>query len=72
MGFSQLLVLVCAFSESLTKLQTYSLYKSLTNSFEITKSGKATTAQINKSLKKHHRYIYWVYHWLGKIHSPQS
>ena len=20
---------------------------------------------MNKSLKKHHRYIYWVYHWLG-------
>ena len=26
--------------------------------------------RINKSLKKHHRYIYWLPDWLGKIQSP--
>ena len=25
--------------------------------------------RINKSLKKHHRYIYWLFYWLGKIQS---
>ena len=28
--------------------------------------------KIIKSLKKHHRYNYWVSHWLGKIQSPWS
>ena len=27
--------------------------------------------QVNKSLKKHHRYIYWVSDWLGKIQRPR-
>ena len=47
----------------------YSLCESLINSFEVPKSGKTTTAQlINKSLKKRHRYIYWLYHWVCKNH----
>ena len=25
----------------------------------------------NKSLKNHHRYIYWVSHWLDKIKAPR-
>ena len=25
----------------------------------------------NKSLKKHHRYIYWLYHLVDKIHGPR-
>ena len=29
------------------------------------------TKWINKSLKKHHRYIYWVFLWLGKIQNPR-
>ena len=40
-------------------------------SFEVPKTEKTTTKWINKSLKKHHRYIYWVYHCLGKIYVPQ-
>ena len=57
------------FFENLENMIWDSLKKTL-NSFEVPKSEKATTAkEINKLLKKHHRYIYWVSHWLGKIHS---
>ena len=44
------------------------LCESLINSFEAPKSGNTKTMkQINKSLKKHHRYIYsyWVYDSFG-------
>ena len=52
----------CSLNYSLTKLQNYSLSESLIRSFEAPKSGKTTTTkQISKSLKKHHKYIYWVY-----------
>ena len=27
---------------------------------------------MNKSLKKHHRYNYWLYHWVGKSHGPRT
>ena len=68
---AHLLILSSGFSYSLTKLQNYSLCESLINSFEVPKSEKTTTTkQINKSLKKHHGYIYWVSHWLSKIQSP--
>ena len=59
------LILYWAFSYSLTKLQNYSLCESLIKSCETPKSGKTTAKYINKSLKKHHGYIYWEYHWLG-------
>ena len=71
MVFFQLLILSWAFSCSLTKFQNCSLCESLINSFEVLKSEKTTAKWINKSLKKHHIYIYWVYHWLGKIHVPR-
>ena len=32
-------------------------------------SSLLNSLEIDKSLKKHHRYIYWVSHSLGKIHS---
>ena len=70
--FFQLLVLSWVFSYSLTKLQNYNLCESLINSFEKPKIEKTTTKQINKSLKKHHRYIYLAYDWMGKIHVPRS
>ena len=70
---ARLLILSSDFSYSLTKLQNCSLCEPPINSFEVPKSGKTTTAkQINKSLKKHHRYIYWVSHWLCKIQSPPA
>ena len=69
----QLAYLPWAFSYSLIKLQNSSFCESLINSSEVPKSGKtATTKYINKSLKKHHRYIHSLYHWVGKIHGPGS
>ena len=54
-------ILSSAFAYSLKKLQNYSLCESLIKSFEAPKSGKTTTTKyVNKSLKKHHIYIYWV------------
>ena len=55
------------------KLQNYSLCESLVNSSQVPESEKTTTTkQINKSLKKHPRDIYWVSHWLGKIRISRS
>ena len=63
---------LCYLELSLTVLPNCAAFvKSLINSFEVPKSGKTTTKQINKSLKKHHGYIYSLYHWLGKIHGPR-
>ena len=58
---------------SLTVLQNCRItaFVNLINSFEVQKSGKATTKLTRKSLKKRHRYIYWVYHWLGNIHGSR-
>ena len=68
MVFSQ----TVSFSINFTKLRNYSLCESLINSFEVRKSEKSTTTKyMNKSLKKHHRYIYCVLGWLGKIPSPR-
>ena len=57
------------------ELSLTGLCGSLINSFEVPKSEKKTkknkkkTNKINnRSLKKHHRYIFGVYHWLDKIH----
>ena len=37
-----------------------------------TKRWKNNSNKIDKKIiKKHHRYFYWVSHWLGKIHSPR-
>ena len=59
-------------ANSFAKLQNYSLCESPINSLEVPKSEKtSTTKEINKSLKKHHRYIYWVSQWLVKIQSPR-
>ena len=60
---AHLLILSSAFSFILTKLQNYSLCEFLIRFFEVPKSGKTTTTKKidNKSLKKHHRYIYRLY-----------
>ena len=52
MVLSQLLLLSWTFSYSFTKSKIYSICESLTNSFEVPKSGKTATKYINKSLKK--------------------
>ena len=52
MVLSQLLLLSWNFSYSFTKSKIYSLCESLTNSFEVPKSGKTATKYINKSFKK--------------------
>ena len=31
------------------------------------KEKRTAIKKVNKLIKKHHRYIYWVYHWFGKI-----
>ena len=74
MVFSQLKIAYLYYLElSPTVLQNHRItaFESLVNSFEVPKSEKIkTTKSVNKSLKKHYRYICWVSHWLGKIHSP--
>ena len=57
---------------SLTVLQNYFCESLIKSYSEVPKSGKTTTTkQINKSLKEHHRYISWLYHWVSKIHGPR-
>ena len=69
---SMVLSQTVSFSYNFTKLRNYSLCESPINSFEVRKSEKSTTTKyMNKSLKKHHRNIYCVPGWLGKIPSPR-